>query len=237
MRLLVTRPQEAAMAIAAALSARGHAPVIAPVMEIRIRDGEPLSLENVQAILATSANGVRALTHRTARRDLPVYAVGPQTAEAAHEAGFQTVASADGDAVALADKVAAELDPEEGALFHAAGAETAGRLRENLKAKNFTVDSAVLYDAVPLKKLPDIAENALRENLLDGVLLFSPRTAKIFAGLVNDAGLAEKCEPLHAICISAATAAALGSLEFARLAVAGNPNQESLLALLPEDKT
>lgn len=237
MRLLVTRPQEAAMAIAAALSARGHSPVIAPVMEIRIREGEALGLDGVQAILATSANGVRALTHHTAHRDLPVYAVGPQTAEAAHEAGFHSVHSADGDASALAEKVAAELDPAGGALFHAAGAETAGRLRENLKAKGFTVESAVLYEAVPMKKLPDIAENALRENLLDGVLLFSPRTAKIFAGLVNDAGLAEKCAPLHAFCISAATAAALGSLEFARMAVAGNPNQEALLALLPAEKS
>ena len=237
MRLLVTRPQEAAIAIAAALSAHGHAPVIAPVMEIRIREGAPLSLETVQAILATSANGVRALTHRTARRDLPVYAVGPQTAEAACEAGFQAVHSADGDGAALAEKVAAELDPAKGALFHAAGADTAGRLREGLKAKGFAVEGAVLYDAVPMTALPAIAENALRENLLDGVLLFSPRTAKIFAGLVVAAGLAEKCTPLHAFCISAATAAALGSLEFARVAVAGNPNQEALLALLPDEKS
>jgi uroporphyrinogen-III synthase len=233
MRLLVTRPQEAATAIAAALSSRGHSPVIAPVMEIRIRDGAPLDLDGVQAILATSANGVRALTHRTARRDLTVFAVGPQTAEAAREAGFQDVDSADGDAAALADKVAAERDPKSGSLFHAAGAETAGRLRENLKAKGFTVASEVLYDAVPLKKLPDIAENALRENLLDGVLSFSPRTAKIFAGLVNDARLAEKCLPLQAFCISAATASALGSLEFSRVSVAGNPNQKALLDLLP----
>jgi uroporphyrinogen-III synthase len=42
MRLLITRPKDAAMSIASALSARGHVPVIAPVMDIRIRDGEPL---------------------------------------------------------------------------------------------------------------------------------------------------------------------------------------------------
>jgi len=234
MRLLVTRPQEAALSIAAALSAKGHSPVIAPVMEIRARGGAVIALDGVQAILATSANGIRAIAHRTARRDLPVYAVGPQTMEAARELGFHTVQSGEGDAAALAEKVAAELDPAAGALFHAAGAETAGRLRENLKAKNFNVESEVLYDAVPMTALPPIAENALRESLLDGVLFFSPRTAKIFANLVNAAGLAEKCAPLCAFCISAATASSLGTLEFARVAVAGNPNQQALLALLPE---
>ena len=51
------------------------------------------------------------------------------------------------------------------------------------------------------------------------------------------AGLADKCAPLHAYCISAATASALGTLEFSRMAVAGNPNQEALLALLPDQKS
>jgi hypothetical protein len=35
--------------------------------------------------------------------------------------------------------------------------------------------------------------------------------------------------------MSAATATALGSLEFSRVAVAGNPNQEAMLALLPAE--
>lgn len=237
MRLLITRPREAATSIAEELSARGHTALIAPVMEIRLREGGPLQLDGVQAILATSANGIRALAERSERRDLPVYAVGPQTSEAAREAGFESVHSADGDAAALAQKVQAELDPEGGPLVHAAGAETAGRLAETLKAKKFKVEREVLYDAVPFTELPDNASSALREKRVDGVLLFSPRTAKIFCNLVAAAGLAESCAPLQAYCISAATAAALGSLEFTRVAVAGHPNQKAMLALIPADKT
>lgn len=235
MRLLITRPRQAAMSIAAELSARGHEAIIAPVMEIRMREGAPVLLDEIQAILATSANGVRALSLRSARRDLPLYAVGPQTLEAARELGFQQVHSADGDAAALSQKIIAELDHAKGAVFHAAGAETAGRIGEALRAQNFVVESEVLYDAVPAVELPKIAASALAENLLDGALLFSPRTAKIFVALILEAGLEENCAPLQAFCISAATAAALGLLEFARLAVAGNPNQESMLALLPSN--
>ncbi len=69
-----------------------------PLLSVRFHDGPPLALDGAQAILATSANGVRALARRSRARDLPVFAVGPQTAEAAREAGFANVKSADGDA-------------------------------------------------------------------------------------------------------------------------------------------
>src|SRR5262245_15671756 len=85
-RLLITRPRADADAFAQTLRVRGHVAIVAPVMEVLPRDGPPLALDSVQAVLATSANGVRALAARSARRDVPLYAVGPQTAEAAEQA-------------------------------------------------------------------------------------------------------------------------------------------------------
>jgi uroporphyrinogen-III synthase len=95
----------------------------------------------------------------------------------------------------------------------------------------------MLYEAVAVTKLPAEGEEALRNGSLDGVFLFSPRSAKIFASLVGDAGLAARCENLAAFCISAATAAALSPLSFARVAVAGMPNQDAILDLLPTSET
>jgi uroporphyrinogen-III synthase len=187
----------------------------------------------VQAVLATSANGVRALAARTKRRDVTLYAVGPQTAEAARDAGFTIVMSAEGDSVALVETVAREADPAKGLLLHAAGAETAGRLRQGLQARGFRIETTVLYEAVPVAKLPAEAEGALHDGTVDGVFLFSPRSARVFATLVGDAGLAPQCAKLIACCISAATAEALNPLSFARVAVAGTPNQDAILDLVP----
>ena len=55
------------------------------------------------ALLFTSANGVRALAALTPRRDLPALCVGPATAAAARQAGFVNCFEAAGDARALAD--------------------------------------------------------------------------------------------------------------------------------------
>jgi uroporphyrinogen-III synthase len=61
MRLLITRPSEDADAFAELLRARGHVAVVAPTMEVRLHEGPAVPLTNVQAVLATSANGIRAL--------------------------------------------------------------------------------------------------------------------------------------------------------------------------------
>jgi uroporphyrinogen-III synthase len=235
MRLLITRPLHDAVTLAEKLRALGHEPVIAPIMDVQFREGPPLVLEGVQAILATSANGVRALTKRTERRDLPLFAVGPQTSELAQAEGFQDVRNANGDADALAAAVAGWADPAKGPLFHAAGAETTGRLRQGLMAQGLKVETGNLYEAKSVESLPVVAADALRQNLLDGAMLFSPRTAKIFAQLVMAESLNDACARLEAFCISAATAAGLSPLSFARVAVAGDPNLDALLKLLPQN--
>lgn len=233
MRLLVTRPREDAEALAGTLRARGHVPIVAPVMEVRMLVGAELALIGVQAILATSANGVRAIAERTKRRDPILFAVGPQTAEAARLAGFAHVISAQGDAAALVETVAGAADPTAGKLLHAAGAETAGRVSQALQARGFAVETEILYEAAPATALDADIEARLRQGTLDGVMLYSPRSAKTFAALVTAAGLEAACAKLDAICISAATAAALAPLAFARVAVAGEPNQGAMLAILP----
>jgi len=232
MRILVTRPIEDAERTAAALRARGHEPILSPLMEIRVIDGPEISLDGVQAILATSANGARSLARRTARRDVPVFAVGPQTTLAARASGFTDVRDADGNAADLAETVSRWLDPRRGALLHAAGRERKGELAPSLEAAGFAVRTEVLYEAIPAAEFTPDARAALASGKLDAVMLFSPRSAAIFVGLVQQAGLSQACHILTAICISPAASSALDPLKFAQIRVANRPNQDSLLALL-----
>jgi uroporphyrinogen-III synthase len=232
MRVLVTRPAEDAQEIAVLLRASGHEPLLAPMLEIRFHDGPEISLDGVQVILATSANGVRAIARRTQRRDVCLFAVGPQTAGAAKQAGFLFVKNADGDALTLAAAVTNWTTPQRGALLHAAGAEAPKLLTASLADAGFTVRRAVLYEACAVSQLPLDAANALRADALDAVLHFSPRSAQIFAQGVREATLTENCTRLIALCISPATRAALGSLAFQEIRVAGKPNQAALLSLL-----
>ena len=232
MRVLVTRPDPDASETASHLVARGHDPIVAPLLKIEYVDGEGLDLEGTAGILATSANGVRALVRRTKRRDVLLFAVGQQTAALARESGFRAVKSANGDAGALSQLVTQTLRPAEGALLHAAGAEAEGKLAHDLTSAGFDVRSLILYHARAATTLPPNARAAIEADALDAVLHFSYRSARVFRELVTAAGLKDKCGALLMACISAATARSLEGFACRELRIAAAPNQGALLACL-----
>jgi uroporphyrinogen-III synthase len=232
MRVLVTRPRGDAEDTAAKLAARGHQSVFAPLLDIQFRAGDDIVLDDVQAVLITSANGIRALSARTKRRDVKALAVGEQSAKAARELGFADVEDAGGDAQTLASLAAARLKPQSGALFHASGVETRGGLAETLTAQGFSVRSEVLYDAVAATTFPAEARTALVRGALDAALFFSPRTARIFADIITEEALEDTCRALGAYCISEAAASELRALSLRDVRIASEPNQDALLALL-----
>ncbi len=238
-RILVTRPAEDARPLAERLRALGCEPSVEPMLDIVWRDGPEPALDGVQALLFTSANGVRAYARRTGRRDLPAYAVGDATAEAARSAGFARVDSASGDVYALAGLVRSRCRPEAGALLHVAGATVAGDLSGELAGAGFSVRRETLYEAVPSRRLSPGTARALRTGTLDAVLFFSPRTARWFVRLVDEAGLIGCCRTVDALCLSPAVAEAartygdVGVTPWQGVRVASRPEQDALLGLLP----
>ncbi len=233
MRVLLTRPLEDSQRTAEELARRGHEAVIAPLFEINYLDGPEPQFEGVQAVLTTSGNGVRGLARRTARRDIPLFAVGTQTAATAEREGFHYIRNADGDAAALAAMVCETLRPAAGALLHATGTSASPALSAELAQAGFAFPGCVLYDIVETPELPAAAVDALRTNSLDAVLIYSPHSARLFADRVKRASLVTSCAPLLACCISHEAAAALEGVSFAGTRIATHPDQVSLLDLLP----
>ncbi|HVC50736.1 MAG TPA: uroporphyrinogen-III synthase [Stellaceae bacterium] len=227
-RALVTRPRAEAAALAAVLAARGIETIVEPLIEIGWRDG-PLDLAGVQAVLCTSANGVRALARASGERTVPLYAVGETTAAQARSEGFAAAEGAGGDIVDLARLVGARLHPAAGRLVHIAGSAVAGDLAGELRAAGFAVERAVLYDAQPAAALTPETAAALAERSIDLALFFSPRTAAIFLRLAADAGVAGALTRVTAISISRAADAALGDLAFRGRLVAAAPTQAAVL--------
>jgi uroporphyrinogen-III synthase len=231
-RALVTRPHSEAAGLAAALAARGIAAIVEPMLDIHYRSNAAVELAGVQAILCTSANGVRALARLCDERRLPVLAIGDATAARARAAGFGRVESAGGAVGDLARLAGERLDPAAGKLLHVAGSAVAGDLAGELAARGFAVERAVLYEAHPVAGLSANAALALSAGIIDFALFFSPRTAAIFARLVERANLSSAMRHVAAASISAAADAGLGSLPFRERRIADHPNQPSLLATL-----
>jgi len=229
---LNTRPRDDAAPLTALLAARGHRVTASPLLEIEYLSDAALDLDGVSGLLATSANGVRAFAQASVRRDLAVYAVGDATARAAVGAGFADVRSAAGDVEALAALVIESCDPTAGALLHAAGTRLAGDLGGRLEAAGFAVRRAVLYRAAKASELPEAAVVGLQAGDIDGVLIFSPRTAAAFVTLVRAAGLEKALAEADVFCLSPTVAAEAKALNWRQVLVAAAPTQDALLDLI-----
>ncbi len=230
-RILVTRPEDDGTALADSLARLGHEAVLEPLLTVRLR-GEALDVAGAQALLFTSANGVRAAARLTPERALPALCVGDATARAAREAGFGIVESASGDVRTLATLVRRRAAPGAGPLVHVAGTVSAGDLAGDLAASGFEVRRAVVYEAVTAERLSDETRQALSAGHIDAVVLFSPRTARTFARIAKDAGLAGAMERVDMLCLSQAVAEALEDLPRRKTLVAAEPTQTALLELV-----
>lgn len=238
MRLIVTRPEADAAALAQHLQAAGHQVILAPLLSIRPMDELEVPGRNYQAVLITSANGARALEGRAELaqlRDAIAVVVGPASAEAAARAGFERIEQADGDVHALVRRAVALLRPGDGPLLYISGAVTAGDLAAKLQASGFEVDRVVAYEARPAEALPSQCAEAIATGDADGVFLYSPRSARVWASLVAEAGLSRAAAELVHYCLSANVAGALRESlgEGVTVKVARRPDEPAMLELIP----
>jgi uroporphyrinogen-III synthase len=231
MRIWVTRAAPEADATAKRLRKKGHAPLAAPVLEVRHLDRPP-DLGGVGAIAFTSRNGVRAFAALSAERALPCFAVGGGTARAASDLGFKSVKASAGDALALAAYIAGQRTTFQGEVLHAAPEQPAQDLIAALKDLQVPARAHVVYRATPLPLAP-AALSALQANPpeLDGVMVHSPQAAR---RLAEFPALERAAAELIAFCISPAAAEPLKGLDFKAIRVAPFPNELSLLNLIED---
>jgi len=231
MHALITRPLEDAKPLAELLAGRGVECTVEPLLDIVPNADAAIDLDGVQALLFTSANGVRAFAAKSSRRDLKALTVGDGSATVARELGFTDVTAASGDVDALAALVIQQLDPKAGPLFHGAASVLAGDLQGKLEQAGFTIRRAVLYEAKTATALSPETRMNLALGGIDMVLLFSPRTARTFAELWRAAD-SPSLAKASALCLSAAVAREIADLGWQKVETAANPDQPAMLTLV-----
>jgi uroporphyrinogen-III synthase len=235
MRLLVTRPEPDALKLRAQLEERGYEATVEPLLEVTFADADPIDLDGVQALIATSRYGLRALkSHplRTAALKLPLFAVGRATAAEARALGFEMVLTGAGTAHELVAHIVSVADPAAGLLLHLAGDTLAGQLARELEAHGFRVLQPVVYRMQAAGAFTDDTVEQLAFGEIEGVILMSPRTATIYASLMRKHGLMSVARRLIHFCLSETVARRLAGLGEVRAEIAEAPRLEEVLALI-----
>jgi uroporphyrinogen-III synthase len=230
MHVLITRPREQSLELADRLAARGDTALIEPLLTIEPAAGVVPQLAGVQALVLTSANAAPALGPWA--RQLRLFAVGAATAGAARRAGCATVIAAAGAGADLARLIAQRCRPDDGALLHLAGAAVRPELGEELVAAGFALRRQVVYEARPAAALSPAAVAAIGCRQVEAVLLFSPRSARIFVELIARHELQDHLATAAAICLSTAVAQPCRALVWRAIYLAARPTESALLEAL-----
>lgn len=234
MRLLVTRPEPDASLTAAKLRASGHDVLVQPLLNVTFNE-PPAGLPDPAAILITSQNAARAIARWPqlgSWRDVRIFAAGPATGRAMVALGFTDVRTGAGDAGSLADLVIAELPKGAGSLLYPAARDRAGALAAGLLAHGYAVRIIEAYRADPVRKLGPDVRAAFVSGSIDGVLLYSGRTAKALRAVAAAEGIVETLAGPAYFVISGHVADVVRDLG-ARVEIAGHADEDSLLALIP----
>ena len=230
MRVVITRPQSDGERTAAALRARGHDVLVAPLMQI-----ESIAADlggKWAAVIVTSANAPNAIADNPARNNLtmlPVFAVGERSAEAARQAGFKDITSAGGDVRDLVRTLVARRADARAPVLYLAGEDRTADLLVELSTRGIAAEMRVVYRAVTTSFPPTLIE-ALKAGEVDGVMHFSRRSAANYVAGAKKADIAGPALAVRHFCLSTQVAEPLTGA--GRIAIAARPDEAALIDLL-----
>lgn len=224
--VLITRPEPDGTRFAEVLAAHGFASILEPLLSVHLQD-PPVFSQHIQAVVATSMNGVRALGaafHRT-----PLYCVGEGSATLAKTQGFTDVYAGEGSAESLMPLLE-KLPRDAGPVLSVVGDVVRYDVAASLISQGFEVQTHLAYRTQEADTLSPATIAAFQGVRLAAATFFSPRTASVFARL----SLAQHL-PLGlttAFCLSNDVAESLASCGFQKIYVAAEPSQKAMVDAL-----
>ncbi len=245
--IVVTRPKEDFERSAEKIRALGYNVLHSPMMEFKLLEFELPAIDAFSALIFTSANGVRAVVqsaHFKQLIQLPCYVVGPQSAALAKQYGFKVNAIGNGDVKALSLTIASDYQSKNlsKALLHVSGHHQAGNLVDMLAELTIEVERLQAYHMLEIghiapKVLGLIEKTGLYEDVekIDGILLYSARSAKILFKNLAAAQVLTKISNIQIYCLSKNIAGCVCKPYLKHIYWVKQPNEDALLDLMQQN--
>lgn len=195
-------------------------PTLYSLLDVEFLDLDPqlfLKFPPLGALVATSRNGVRALSHMKdfeKYTHLPFFTVGKATGELARSLGFKDVRVGSGRAEGLLPLIR-EYDQVSGdgslkRIVNLRGDEQAFALKAALETDNPPLKG--LFEDVLCYRMKEADElsldvlNEFKSNEIKAVVLMSPRTARVYCSLMRFYDLQQQVAKIQHFCLSDAVA-------------------------------
>lgn len=205
---IITRPIYDARIFATQCHDAGIMAIISPMINITpIKPCED-NIGTCDAIIFTSANGVRQYEtyKRTNDMQIPIFVVGERTRDEAYCHGYHNIITAHGDVDSLANIINNYYQNQKARIIHPAGEDVAGDLQAQLNNAHISYQRFICYKATATHHINHYLRTYLKQHTGLHVCFFSKRTAMIFFRLHQQVQCDIDMNEHHFICLSQAIA-------------------------------
>jgi len=227
MNILIPRPYNLAINSQIKISKSGKKSVIIPFIKIKYLDVK-IEDNHYDYIILTSQNSIATFENNPWMKDKSILVVGEKTKEILLKKDCKKILLNEENVGDLIDSICEKI-PVSSNMLYICGDHLSYDLKSSLKSKAYNVTSKVVYNSDAIIELTKSEINQIN-NVVEIVMFYSPRTAKIFADLVLKYNFYTRNKV--AICISDRCVDSVIKLKWKEIKVSSAANETKMLELI-----
>ncbi len=203
MNILITRPLIDAENLMEKFFSTGHKILHIPTLKISPKNMIPISSDDFDAFIFTSANAARNLKLSNQNRKTFCYCVGSITEKIVRQLGFQNTFSAGGTVNALKNLIinSNKLD-EKSKISYFCGDNISYNLDVELKKEGYDIKKIINYSSEKITDLSNENKKIIENNVPDLIFIYSLRSAQSFVEISKNYSLYPLMTGSTVMCIS-----------------------------------
>jgi len=227
MNILITRPYNLAINSQSRISKLGKKSVIIPFIKINYL-AVKIEDNNYNYIILTSQNAIATFENNLWMKDKSILVVGEKTKEILLQKNCKKILFSGENVSDLINSIC-KKNLVSSNILYISGNHLSYDLESSLKSKSYNITSKVVYNSDAIMEL---TKNEIRQinDVVEIVMLYSPRTAKIFADLALKYNLYTRNKVV--ICISDRCVDSIAKLKWKEIKVSSAANETKMLELI-----
>ena len=227
MSILITRPYHLGINSQNKISKLGKKSLLIPLIKIKYLNIE-ISDSNYDYIVVTSQNAIATFRNNLWMKDKYILVVGGEKKELLLQENYKKILICEENVSGLIDNIYKKISIASNILY-ICGDHLSYDLEGSLKSNSYNITSKVVYTSDAITELSK-NEIAQINEVVEIVMLYSPRTAKIFVDLALKYNLYTRNK--IAISISNKCANNIVKLQWMGVKIASSPNEIKMLELI-----
>ncbi len=156
-----------------------------PILKVINIYSKPIDIENAQAVLVTSSNGIYNLANLSNNRSVKIFTIGSSTKNLSEKLGYKNVIDCDGDSVKMYEVVIKNTKIADGSLIYVGADNISVDLPNMFKKAGYRVRRYIVYKTEELKVIDKNFIAMIKDRKVSWVVLLSRKGAANFYNLVK----------------------------------------------------